>query len=67
MSWPYRSGQRFLRQAPTDMVRAMATTDPAMATTVAMRPATTAAMPPHTMDMDMADHTTERRRRLVPS
>ncbi len=29
----------------------MAITDPAMATTVAMRP--------HTMDMDMADHTTD--------
>src|SRR5258708_16287853 len=37
----------------------MATTDPATATTVAMRPPTTAATPPHIMDMDMADHTTD--------
>ena len=37
----------------------MAITDPAMATTVAMRPATTAALRPHIMDMDMADHTTD--------
>ena len=37
----------------------MATTDPATATTVAMRPPNTAATPPHIMDMDMADHTTD--------
>src|SRR5229473_6759934 len=33
--------------------------DPAMATTVAMRPPTTAATPQHIMDMDMADRTTD--------
>src|SRR5712691_7011997 len=37
----------------------MGTTDPATATTVAMRPPTTTATPPHTMDMDIADHTTD--------
>jgi hypothetical protein len=37
----------------------MGTTDPATATTVAMRPPTTTATPPHIMDMDMADHTTD--------